>query len=370
MNTLVLIPNLKNLRYAYISSEDRSDNKSYTNTTYKAFESDIGNISKILNKIHIRKMFKNPDFTIDAIAIRSKFGGHVFSGPAIVDAKIIEELNRLKHSAPLNIPSVLLLIEACGEVFPDVPIILVFETSFFVNLPEREKFYGLDIGLSKSLGIIRYGFNGIYHEAACKSIIRKRREKGLDVNAKILSVCLEPKPEIAAIVGITPKMVTSGVTPLEGLPGYKTCGELDPTIVLTLSQKLGWGPEQINTMLTSESGFYGLCGKETTLEEIFKKNSEEYTFVREFIQYRILLACGAGIAAMGGLDAIIFSGRYAHIGEYLGKFLKSKISFPKEKERDLILEIFDEGVEQIIADEAVGILLSKSAEKLELISNF
>ncbi|HQO34738.1 MAG TPA: hypothetical protein PLG59_08765, partial [bacterium] len=114
----------------------------------------------------------------------------------------------------------------------------------------------------------------------------------------------------------------------------------------------GWGPEQINTVLTRESGLLGVVGKTATLDTIFRSNDPEVRLAREMIQYRILLACGAGIAAMGGVDAIVFSGDYVDVGEILGPWLSSKLVLKGERGQVVPWMCFRESLDRLIADSA------------------
>ena len=91
----------------------------------------------------------------------------------------------------------------------------------------REKLVALDFELIQKMGIRHYGFNGTLHQAACADASFKRRLAGLTSMPRIVSVCLESRPEVAAVIGRRPLMVTSGTTPLEGIPGSTTCGDLD-----------------------------------------------------------------------------------------------------------------------------------------------
>ena len=260
---------------------------------------------------------------LDAIAIKIAFGGSVFKKPVLATAEAISKLEKLVPDAPFHLPPALELIKRCSPVFRDVPIVLIFETAFFAHLPARESMYGIDVNIAEKLGLRRFGFNGIYHEAACDMIRRlpaKRKSP-----ARIISICLENQPEIAAVIGNHPVMVSSGATPLEGIPGQTSCGQLDPSLVLTLAEKKHWGPEQINNILTQESGILGLTGKKLSLEDVFKSESKKIALARQIITYRVLLACGAAMAAMGGLDAIIFSGKSAQLGKILGPHLVSKL---------------------------------------------
>ena len=162
-------------------------------------------------------------------------------------------------------------------------------------------------------------------------------------------------------------MVTRGATPLEGLPGETACGEIDPSIVLILAEKLSLGPEQINNVLTRESGLLGLTGKRTNLKEIFTSKAAEFQLPREMMQHRILSACGAGMAALSGIDEIVFSGRFAEIGEILGPVLVQKLTFKGAPRHQIKWSLFQKNLDNIIAETAIydalqaGILNDKAA---------
>lgn len=293
---------------------------------------------------------------LDAITIQAKYGGVAFSGPVCVDGEVLEKLKELTPCAPLHVPELVELVHACHEVFPDTSVVLDFETAFFVPLPDREHSLGVDAGLICGPNMRKFGFYGIYHEAAREYA----RESWPEIREapRVLSICLEPRPEIAAILGNKPLMVTSGVTPLEGLPGHTTCGDLDPFIVLSLAQMKEWGPEQIDHVLTKQSGLLGLAGRPLTFQELFESDEDELRTVRDLMKYRILLACGSGIAAMSGLDAIVFSGRYASSGKKLGPWLVSRIPLWGTRKNNVHWDWLDEPIDQLLADRAVRVVMA------------
>ena len=153
---------------------------------------------------------------------------------------------------------------------------------------------------------------------------------------RMISICLEPIPELTAVKGRRVLMTTGGATPLEGIPGHTSCGTIDPSIVLTLSEKMGWGPEKINTVLTQESGLLGLTEKATTLEAVLTSDATDCQLAAQICRHSLLNACGAGIAAMGGLDAMVFSGRYAALGNRLGPYLTENIRLALVSQNDPI----------------------------------
>jgi len=301
--------------------------------------------------------------TPEVVAVRGPFGGPEFAGPVVFTDDAARRLQAQAVHAPLHVPALLRLAQACARVFAGAKVVLVFETSFFVALPEREYAYGLGPEGMYAADLRRYGFHGVFHEAACRFMARNAREAGRSAPQRILSIVLEPKPEVSAVLGLQPLTVTSGATPLEGIPGETSGGELDAGIVLGLSREKGWGPEQINSVLSRESGIKGLTGRRLTLEDLFHSKSPATEPAREVLRYRLLLACGAGVAAMSGLDGIVFSGRYAALGEQLGPWLQSRIRLSGDSEGGAAWKVFDVPLHRLVAEAAITAALSDGCER-------
>jgi acetate kinase len=292
-----------------------------------------------------------------AIGLRVVLGSPRFRGPTLATPSVLSELDQLVQKAPLHLPAALALARALGESLPESPLVLVFETAFFSRLPVREQTYGLDSGLAGSLELRRSGYHGIYHRAACSELVRRLAAQGGLQTPRMLSICLEPRPELASVSYDVPLTVTSGTTPLEGLPGDSSAGEADPAIVLTLAQEGGLGPEAIDHLLTRESGLTGLCGRPTTLPEIVSARDEAARHALAVFQHRLLVAAGAGVAALGGLDGIVFSGRYAHTGAHFGPFLRDRLErLPGLSGRGLPWLIFSDPWDRLVAYETLAAL--------------
>lgn len=366
MNVLVLKPRQQTLDYCLFAE---GWSRPVLEGKYNDYRSDEGSrraLAALSQQLHDLPPPLGSPPPPDLIALRSVFGGEEFREPTVVNAKVIQRLEQLVPHAPLHIPATLSLLRACRQSLKKVPLVLVFETAFFVDLPLREFRYALDPKLAQTRGLRRYGFHGIMHESVSNQVARQRHEMGRHEPARILSICLEPQPELAAILGNRPLMVTSGATPLEGLPGQTTCGELDPSIVIMLAQKKGWGPEQINNLLTRESGWLGITGEHVDLKTLFISEKPECQLAREMFQYRLLQACGAGIAALGGLDVIAFSGRHTGVGVNLGMWLKEKLTLRRPpSDQPIAIEFFSESVDRVIADRACAAYLSAKTPRPE-----
>lgn len=359
MNTLVLIPGMNTLKTSVFAGDRQLLGCSRAIKDYRHTADIQTTFTNILGALGETSRATYGIDYFEVCAIDIPYGGEIFSRPVPVSEDVLERLRGLIDQSPLYIPVILSLIDACRRVLHDSEIVLIFETAFFTKLPPREYMYALPPSVMKTLKIRRFGYHGSFHEAVVAGC--RYAGKGTIKSHKLLSVCLEPQPEVAAIIGVKPVMVTSGVSPLEGLPGQTTCGELDPSIVLRLADELGWGPEQINLTLTTQSGLKGLTGKNVTLSDIFSSDaSPEYALTRDLIRYQLLQAAGSGMAAMGDIDEICFSGRHAALGEQLAPWLVERLTFKgTNRTRPISWSIYTASHERIIANTAHVMLIQK-----------
>jgi len=332
MQILTLLPGLKTLRYAVFSGRPTRPQKS-------------GIIGDYRGALPCRMALDKIPATPDVIGVRVRFGGTEFRGSVVADGDVLQRLETLTPAAPLHLPAVIELVNQCATRFPGVPQVLTFDTAFFADLPARERLYALDDKLIRAHGLQRFGYCGLMHAAAWQ----RAAQKGA---SRVISLCLEPRPELTAIQNGRPLYVTSGATPVEGLPGQTTCGDLDPGLVVLLAEELGWGAERLNTFLTRESGLKGLTGRAMTFDELFAGRNRAYALARDVIRYRLLLACGMSLAAMGGVDAMVISGRHVAAGQALARWLKRQAVFQRLKKPVAVFRL-RATVEQLVAEQAL-----------------
>ncbi len=271
----------------------------------------------------VRKLVE--DYKVDTVAIRVVYGGNEFETPLAYNGTHLRALEDLVRESPVDLPPVIKLLKNLQRIIPAPEILLFFETSFFVDLPLQERTYALgdsssDLSGKKSRAYRKYGYHGLFHEEG----LRRVQREFPDAN-RIISICLGPVPEVAAIYNRKPVMISSGSTPLEGLPGNTTCGDMDPGVVMLLESKLG--PEMTNEMLSRKSGLSALAEKSITIEDLFR-GDEKYGQARNLLQYRVLLSCGSAIAIMDGVDAVVFTGRYASSAVQLSEWLLPRLVSP------------------------------------------
>lgn len=318
MNTLVLIPGRRSLRYAGFRSNDASCMGTIRGWNLQGPASALEEVAGIARATGLA----DDDLRI---AIRGIYGGPEFPAPVWLDESSELRLRDLSRHSPIHLSTLVDVAEATHRALPRTPVIVVFETSFFVDLPARERTYAVSPELAQKLALRRWGYHGIFHAAAVAEANRTWRRAGHGTPARILSICLDPQPEIVAVLGQRPITVSSGATPLEGLPGETNSGEIDPSLALALAGEAGLGPEGANALLTTESGLSGLAGRRVRLDEVLASPTGDLARVKEFIQYRILSAAGAAAAALGGVDLVIFSGRYTSAAPVVARELLPRL---------------------------------------------
>jgi len=351
MNALVLIPGKAGLNYARVA----------VGSAHPAPMGDPRGTTSSVRDVQAVLAANREDTTIDVVSIWAIYGGRDFASPVLLDKESHRQLLTLAAQAPLSVSKTTTLVDETRSAFPQMPIAVAFETSFFVDLPVRETTYALpsDIGGS----VRRWGYHGLYHEAAVGQFAQAMPPSGRP--ARVLSICLESRPEIAAVLGRTPLMVTSGSTPVEGLPGEYNSGEIDPAIALALAADATLGPERANILLTQESGFFGMLGWPATLGEVLTQKRARVARVREHLLYRMLLAAGSGLAALEDIDGVVFSGRYAEHANSVASYLMPRLERTLDRRPgSLPWQICQTPLESIVAEAGATALLGKREAEL------
>ena len=346
MNALVLIHSKSGLHYARVPVGGASPSSA---GNPRGTTGSVRDVQAVLAANH-------KDTDIDLVSILAIYGGKEFTAPVLLDEISQRHLLSLAVQAPLSISKTTTLADEARGAFPRTPIAVAFETSFFVGLPTREITYALPSEIGGS--IRRWGYHGLYHETAVGQF--EQTLPPAQRPARVLSICLESRPEIAAVLGRTPLMVTSGSTPVEGLPGEFNSGEIDPAIALALAADATLGPERANILLTQESGFFGMLGWPATLGEVLTQKRARVAKVREHLLYRMLLAAGSALAALEDLDGVVFSGRYAEHGEIVANYLMPRLERTLDRRPgSLPWQICQTPIEFIVAEAGASALLSK-----------
>ncbi|MDD5429003.1 MAG: acetate kinase [Candidatus Omnitrophica bacterium] len=253
---------------------------------------------------------------IRGIGHRVVHGGEEFKESTLITKKVVRSIEKYSELAPLHNPPSLSGIRGCSEILKGIPQVAVFDTSFHQTMPQRAFLYGLPSRYYKRYGIRRYGFHGTSHRFVSEEAARILRRPAKSL--KLVTCHLGNGCSMTAVSGGKSIDTSMGFTPLEGLLMGTRSGDLDPAAVIYILQKEKLTLARVNDILNKESGLLGVSGVSNDMRDILKKAKNNgntakrcKTAIDIFI-YRIKKYIGAYQAAMGGLDAVIFT---AGVGE-------------------------------------------------------
>jgi len=235
-------------------------------------------------------------------------GGERFKQPAIIDDRTLEEIRQLVPLAPLHNPANLTGIEVMRELLPDVPQVAVFDTAFHQTMQPKAFLYALPYAFYRSYGVRRYGFHGTSHQYVAGEAARHLGRPLVTLN--LITLHLGNGASATAIERGRSIDTSMGLTPLEGLIMGTRCGDLDPAVPFYLARRTGRPFAEIEEVLNRESGLKGICGA-NDMREIQSRalgSDEQAELALELFCYRVKKYIGAYCAALGSVDAIVFTG--------------------------------------------------------------
>ena len=244
---------------------------------------------------------------ISAVGHRVLHGGEKFSGSVIVDEKVIAAIEECCELGPLHNPHNLTGIRACEAMMPGVPQVAVFDTGFHQTMPDYAYMYALPYEYYEKYRIRRYGFHGTSHRYVS---MRAAAMLGR-TDAKIVTCHLGNGSSLAAVDSGKCFDTSMGLTPLEGIMMGTRCGSIDPAIVPLLMKKENLTPDEIDTVMNKKSGILGVSqvtSDNRDIEEGAKAGNVRYQLVENMLCHQLTKLIGGYAAAMGGVDAIVFTG--------------------------------------------------------------
>jgi acetate kinase len=248
---------------------------------------------------------------INAVGHRVVHGGEFFTESALIDDKVLRGIEDCIDLAPLHNSNNVKGILAARDLFgKDTPQVAVFDTSFHHLIPEQAYLYAIPYHLYRRHRIRRYGFHGTSHRYVA---FRYRALRGITrEQTNIISFHLGNGCSAAAIRSGDPVDTSMGMTPLEGLVMGTRCGDLDPAIVNLIAAKEGMSSSEVETLLNTQSGLLGISGltndMRVLLTELKDHDDRRVRLAIEVFCYRARKYLGAYLAAMGGTDAVVFTG--------------------------------------------------------------
>ena len=251
---------------------------------------------------------------IEAVGHRIVQGGDFFSGSALVNQDVLDKIAFCSDFAPLHNPAHLLGIHAMQEVLPTVPQVVTFDTAFHQTMPAYAYMYGLPYEYYEKYRVRRYGAHGTSHQFVAGV---GAKLAGLDLeNAKIITCHLGAGSSICAIQNGKCVDTTMGFSPLEGMIMGTRVGNIDANAVIYLENKLGVTPDEMSAILNRKSGFLGVSTKTSDareLDTLANDGDPKAKLALKKFTYDIIRNIGSYVAAMNGVDLIVFTGG---IGEH------------------------------------------------------
>lgn len=246
---------------------------------------------------------------LDAVGHRVVHGGERFNSSVALTDEVLEEVRKCIDIAPLHNPPNLKGIEAMEELIPGIRQVGVFDTAFHQTMEPKAYMYGIPYPLYVKYGIRRYGFHGTSHRYVTK---RACDILGVDYGSqKIISCHLGNGASVAAVKNGKSVDTSMGFTPIEGLIMGTRCGDLDVGVVQYIMEKEEIGLRSANTLFNKHAGMLGISGVSSDMREIEMagaNGNERAKLALEMYDYKVKKYIGSYMAAMGGLDILIFTG--------------------------------------------------------------
>lgn len=261
---------------------------------------------------------------LSAVGHRVAQGGDIFSESVLVTDKVIEDIASLSDIAPLHNPAHVLGLKAVKEILPNIPQVVVFDTSFHQTMKPEAYRYAIPEDQYVRNKIRRYGFHGTSHKYVADECAKLIGKKG-----KIITCHLGNGASISAIEDGKCVDTSMGFTPLAGTIMGTRCGDIDPYIPLYIMKKDGLTVDQVNDMLNKQSGMYALCGRADNrdVENGIFEGDEKCILATDCYVHSLLKIIGGYIAVLGGVDAIVFTAGVGENGWVLRKQLIERLGY-------------------------------------------
>lgn len=249
---------------------------------------------------------------IGAVGHRVVHGAEDFADSCIIDASVKEALERCTPLAPLHNPPNIIGIEACEKIMLGIPQVGVFDTAFHQTMPKKAYMYALPYEYYVTDKIRKYGFHGTSHKYVSQKAAEFLGKPAEEL--KIITCHLGNGSSISAVDGGKCVDTSMGFTPLDGVPMGTRTGTMDPAVVTYLINK-GMSAAEVDNLMNKKSGVFGVSGVSSDFRDLSaaaKEGNERAALALDMFQYGVKKYIGSYAAAMGGVDAVVFT---AGVGE-------------------------------------------------------
>ncbi len=258
---------------------------------------------------------------IGAVGHRVVHGAETFADSCVIDDKVMEALRACVPLAPLHNPANIIGIEACAKLMPNTKQVGVFDTAFHQTMPEEAYMYALPYEMYKEHRIRKYGFHGTSHKfvsAEAAKFLGKPAEE-----LKIITCHLGNGSSVSAVKNGKCVDTSMGFTPLDGVVMGTRCGSIDPAVVTYLVNNCDMTAAEVDSLMNKKSGVFGISGVSSDFRDLSaaaNEGNKRAELALKMFAYSVKKLIGAYAAAMGGVDAVVFTGG---IGENDGAMRKA-----------------------------------------------
>ena len=242
---------------------------------------------------------------VAGVGHRVVHGAQKFSQPIVLDAAMVDELRGFIPLAPLHQPHNLAGIDALSAALPGVPQVACFDTAFHRSQPEVAQLFALPRAITAQ-GVRRYGFHGLSYEYIAE--VLPQRMEAARANGRVIVAHLGNGASMCAMTRLKSQATTMGFTAVEGLMMGTRTGNLDPGVLLYLMEYQQMDAKALTRLLYKESGLLGVSGISQDMRVLLESPAPEAREAVELFCYRIVREIGSLAAALGGLDALVFTG--------------------------------------------------------------
>ncbi|MDE4541879.1 acetate kinase [Thermoanaerobacterium sp. R66] len=312
---------------------------------------------------------------IDAVGHRVVHGGESFTSSVLINDEVLKTITDCIELAPLHNPANIEGIKACQQIMPNVPMVAVFDTAFHQTMPDYAYLYPIPYEYYTKYRIRRYGFHGTSHKYVSNRAAEILNRPIEDL--KIITCHLGNGSSIAAVKYGKSIDTSMGFTPLEGLAMGTRSGNIDPSIISYLMEKENISAEEVVNILNKKSGVYGISGISSDFRDLedaaFKNGDGRAQLALNVFTYRVKKTIGAYAAAMGGVDAIVFTAGVGENGPEIREFILDGLEFlgfslDKEKNKvrgkETIISTPNSKVSVMVVPTNEEYMIAKDTEKI------
>ena len=265
---------------------------------------------------------------VEAIGHRVVHGGEIFKESAVIDDKVIEQIDECSEFAPLHNPAAILGMEACKKVMPGKPTVAVFDTTFHQTMPKEKYVYPIPYEYYKKYGVRKYGAHGTSHMYVSQRLAEIENKNIEDL--KIVTCHLGQGSSICAVDGGKSIDTSMGLTPLGGIPMVTRSGDLDPSVLTYLMKKENISAAEMENILNKKSGVAGISGLAPDFRVIeleSYEDNERAKIAMESFKYAVASYIAKYAVAMNGIDYIVFTGGIGENQINIRKGICEKLTF-------------------------------------------